>query len=426
MGTPQTFTDVPCTVCGCVCDDLTLQFDAGKVVAAERACGLARSWFERFNQAVSPGNRVGHKGVPYEDALEAATRILKESRAPLIYGLSRSSTPGQRAAVALAEALGGTVDTTASICHGPSIVAIQQAGESTSTLGEVRQRSDLVLFWGGDPAVTHPRHFERYSVEPASDLLPRGRADRKVVVIDSLRTETAQKADQFIQVDNEKDFEMIWALRQLVRDPAAELDPDCGVPLAVLRRLATEMRQCRYGAVFFGLGLAQAPLGHETVDGLLRLVAELNAHTRFVARRLRIPGDVSGADSVLCWQTGFPFGVNFATGYPRYNPGEFTAEDLLCRGEVDACLLVGAESISGWTSQSRRALTSIPTILLDIPQAPTAVTPSVRITTAVYGIHAPGTIYRMDEVPLPLRKLCDSDLPTDETVLKDLLQRVTS
>ncbi len=43
---------------------------------------------------------------------------------------------------------------------------------------------------------------------------------------------------------------------------------------------------------------------------------------------------------VLAWQTGYPFSVNFARGYPRYNPGEFSAQDMLERGDVDLCLFV--------------------------------------------------------------------------------------
>src|SRR5690606_3722392 len=85
-----------------------------------------------------------------------------------------------------------------------------------------------------------------------------------------------------------------------------------------VRELVDRMKACKYGAVFFGLGLAQTGVGHANVEALLSLVEELNAHTRFIARRLRIPGDVTGADLVLCWQTGFPFAVNLTRGYPRY------------------------------------------------------------------------------------------------------------
>ena len=97
---------------------------------------------------------------------------------PLIWGLSRSSTGGQRAAVLLADRIGANVDTTASVCHGPSIMAIQQVGESTCSLGEVRNRADLVIFWGADPATSHPRHFERYSVDAQGLFVPRRRPSR--------------------------------------------------------------------------------------------------------------------------------------------------------------------------------------------------------------------------------------------------------
>ena len=42
----------------------------------------------------------------------------------------------------------------------------------------MKNRADLVLFWGADPLATHPRHLERYAAEPAGLFVPRGRADR--------------------------------------------------------------------------------------------------------------------------------------------------------------------------------------------------------------------------------------------------------
>jgi len=42
----------------------------------------------------------------------------------------------------------------------------------------------------------------------------------------------------------------------------------------------------------------------------------------------------------------------------------------------------------------------------------------VHITTAATGISAPGTVYRMDEVPLPLRPALKSPYPTDEDVIR--------
>lgn len=416
---PETFPDVACTVCGCVCDDLRVTFDGSRLKHVEGACALAEPWFAALsNLPERPPACIDERPATFEHAVKRAAEILRESRAPLIWGLSRSSTAGQRAAVLLAEQIGATVDTTASVCHGPSIMAIQQVGESTCSLGEVRNRADLVIFWGADPVRSHPRHFERYSVDAQGLFVPRGRADRHVILIDSEENESSRLADTFIKIRPDSDFDVIWALRQLLRDIDLPDSFDIGVSHRELRQLARQLTECRYGAVFFGLGLAQRGFGHANVEALLRLVAELNKFTRFTARRLRIPGDVAGADAVLCWLTGFPFAVNLSRGYPCYNPGEYTANELLERGEVDACLLVGSESCRDLSPRARRAIEKIPTIALDYPHVTPPSSPTVQFTTAIYGIHAPGTVYRMDEVPIPVRKLLETELPTDEDVLR--------
>lgn len=425
MTVTQTYSDVACTVCGCVCDDLIVEVADGCVIPRRGACALAEPWFRGLNEHPPQATTIGGSPATFDAAVAHAVEILSTSRNPLIYGLSRSSTPGQRAAVALAERLRGNIDTTASVCHGPSIMAIQQVGESTCSLGEVKTRADLVIFWGANPVESHPRHLERYSAEPASQFLPGGRADRTLVVVDAKPTATSAVADLFVQVSPERDFDLLWTLRQLIRGEEPEHEPDTGVALVTLRDLARRMTSCRYGVVFFGLGVAQRGLGHLTVTALLQLVADLNAHTRFTARRLRIPGDVAGADSVLCWQTGFPFAVNFSRGYPRYNPGEFSADPMLTRGDVDACLIVGSESTDLLSPAARHALSSIPTIVLDYPHVSPNWEPTVRFTTAVYGIHAAGTAYRMDEIPIPLRALLPSEHPTDEAVLARLLAEVS-
>jgi formylmethanofuran dehydrogenase subunit B len=341
----------------------------------------------------------------------------------LIYGLSRSSTPGQRAAVHLADTLGANIDTTASTCHAPSIMAVQSVGESTATLGEIKNRSDLIIYWGSDPLVSHPRHMERF-VDATGHDIPAGRSDRQVVVVDIEETATARAADTFLRVQPGGDFELIWALRAAVRGISIAEQPYGGVSWPDIQQLADRMRTCRYGVVFFGLGLTRRGIAHANVEALLRLVTDTNAYARFAARRMRIPGDVTGADSVLAWQTGYPFSVNLARGYPRYNPGEYSANQLLERREVDAVLLVGSEGVAQLSATAQRVLLTMPTIVLDYPTVTCPWQPDVHFTTAVYGIHRPGTAYRMDEVPIPLRAILPSELPADHEVLEAMRLRM--
>jgi formylmethanofuran dehydrogenase subunit B len=413
---PQQFTDVACTVCGCVCDDLTVTVDGGRVVAADRACRLAEPWF----RAQSDGDTA----VSFDADVRRAADILTAARYPLVYGLSRSTTEGQRAAVALADRLGATIDTTASTGHAPSILALQQVGESTCTLGEVKQRADLVIFWGTDPLTTHPRHIERYCPP---------RPGRTIVVVDEIETETARAADLFVTVQPGRHWEALWELRMSLVSPSplAPLPPgEGGTDGRPLQHLARMMSAARFGIVFFGAGLTQQPHAHRVIEALLQLVTDLNHHSdpatrrRFYARRMRRYGDVAGADSVLTWQTGYPFGVNFAAGYPRYNPGEFTGPDILARKEADACVLIGSETAKDLPPAALAHLKTIPVIVLDPPGAKTDLPAAVKFTTAVYGVHKPGTAYRLDEVPIPLRVLLPTELPSDADVLNAILSEL--
>ena len=414
FGSRTVRTDVACTVCGCVCDDLRITVESGRIVAAEGACDLARPWF--LGQTSHVDGRPELDGAPldWDEAYARAAAILKSARAPLIYGLSRSTTEGQRAAVALADFLGATIDTTASSGHAPSIVALQQVGESTCTLGEVKQRADFVLFWGCDPVATHPRHIERYCPPTAS-----------IFVVDSEETGTAKLAEVFVRIPPDRNWDALWMLRMLAKRIPCEASPE-------LVALAARMKACRFGVVFFGSGLTRGRLAHRTVEALLQLVTDLNDHTepdtrrRFYARRLRRYGDIAGADSVLTWQTGYPFGVNFATGYPRYNPGEFTAPELLARGEVDAALILGSETIFDLPSNAQAALRKLPMILIGGTR-PTAESGrgTLFFPTAVYGIHRPGTAYRMDEIAIPLKVLLPSDGPSDADVLGEIHRRLS-
>jgi formylmethanofuran dehydrogenase subunit B len=416
---PHTFTDVACTVCGCVCDDLRVSVTGGRVLSADGACSLAKPWFASLNDPQPPIAEVNDSPVSLAEAYSRAGELLKASKYPLVYGLSRSTTEGQRAATALADKLGATIDTTASTGHAPSIMALQQVGESTCTLGEVRQRADVVVFWGSDPLVTHPRHIDRYCPP---------RPGRKIIVVDTRETETAKAADLFVPVTAGCQWEAVWELRLRVADSLRE-----SVPMSLSERathptgltdLASLLRSAKFGVVFFGSGITSEPLAHRTVEALLQLVTDLNNHTRFYARRMRRYGDVAGADSVLAWQTGYPFGVNLSAGYPRYNPGEFTGPEMLARGEPDLCVLVGSETAADFPPAATEHLRSIPVIALDPPHVRPPFIPAVRFTTAVYGVHRPGTAYRMDEVAIPLRTLIESDYPSDGEVLAELLRRV--
>jgi formylmethanofuran dehydrogenase subunit B len=299
-------------------------------------------------------------------------------------------------------------------------------GKVTCTLGEVKNRADFIIYWGGNPADCHPLHFSRYTLNAKGKHVPNGRKGRTMVLVDVRETPSARFADIFLQVRPGKDFEVVTVLRALVKNRPVDRVrvEETGLSLEQLQDLVDRMKNARFGVLFFGMGLTMTRGKHMNSAAVLALVAELNAFTKFVSMPMRGHGNVAGADMVMRWSTGFPFGVNLSRGYPRFNPGEFSTIDVLVRGDNDAALILGADPGATMPQPAIDHLKRIPTIVLDPKVTLTSRLARVHITTATTGISAPGTAYRMDEIPLPLKPILKSPYPTDEAVIRRILEKV--
>ncbi len=420
--------DATCTFCGCVCDDmeLTVDLDEHRITKAKRACVLGRAWFYEHTLEERPVVLIDGKEASLDEGLDEAARILVDAKFPITYGLSDCPCEAQRVAVDIMDTINGNIDTTTSVCHGPSGMAFQGVGESTATLGEIKNRADLVIYWGGNPAESHPRHFTRYAVTPKGMFIPNGKKDRTVVLIDVRKTPSTPVADIFVQVKPGKDFELLWALRALVKGKkiSEDIEEQTGVPRETLDDLVDRMKNCQFGVLFMGMGLTMTRGRHFNSGAIYSLASDLNEFTHFVAKPVRGHGNVTGADNVVAWQTGYPFGVNFNRGYPRFNPGEFTTSDVLARGEADAAMIVASDPASNFPKKAIKHLEKIPVISMDVKETHTTRLSRVRFAVATYGINTGGTVYRMDDVPISLRPAFDSPFPTDQEILEGICKRV--
>ena len=194
--------------------------------------------------------------------------------------------------------------------------------------------------------------------------------------------------------------------------------------MQLLEELVELMKNCRYGVLFMGMGLTMTRGRHFNSGAIMALATDLNEYTHFVAKPVRGHGNVTGADNVLSWQTGYPFGVNFSKGYPRFNPGEFTTVDTLSRGEADAAMIIASDPASNFPQAAIDHLHKIPVISFDAKETETSKLAHVAFRTSTYGINTGGTVYRMDDVPITLRVAFESPYPSDEDILTPLKKRV--
>lgn len=381
----RTVTHVTCLGCGCACDDIAVVVQRDRIAEARNACALGKTWFG--DGTIPTATRVNGRSAPLEDALDEAARLLRGAQRAFVYLAGDISCETQRVTVAIADRLHAAIDSLAATA-AESVLATQRRGRAAATLGEIRQHADLIVFWGVDPETRYPRYAERFS--PAA-------ANRTLVAVDvgDRRGPAATNARVAIAPGDEVDA--LGVMRATVQGRIASDDPR----FAEVVRLATGMTQARYVAIAADAEPdGGTPADPARAEALVTLAQALNGPTRCALSTLRGGGNRSGADAVLTWQTGFPFAVDFAPGYPTYRP-RAGAGAFFAAVEPDAALVIGAPTTL--PEPLANSIARVRSIAIGPRATAAPFRPVVAVDTAVAGIHEGGSAFRMDDVPLPLR-----------------------
>jgi len=182
MAVKRAVPNVTCLGCGCTCDDMEVLTIDRRIVEARNACALGAAWFG--DGVVPQRSSIAGRDVVVDEAIAAASQLLGRATSPLVYLAPDISSETQREAVALADALGAAVDSVTSATALEPLLAFQERGRASATLGELRNRADVIVFWGVDPALRYPRFTTRYAPDPSGLQVVDGRRSRTVIAVD--------------------------------------------------------------------------------------------------------------------------------------------------------------------------------------------------------------------------------------------------
>lgn len=425
--------NIVCPVCGASCDDIQVELE-GQGLTVRNACKMGNA---KFQEVVSP-HRIREplvradgdlRRASWDEAIEMTARILANSERPLLFMGSETSTEAMEVGIHMAEFLGGIADSNSTVCHGPTTMGIQEAGRVGATAGQSKSRADLTVYWGSNPLESMPRHMSRYAVYPRGYWTQRGRFDRTVICVDPRRSITAENADLHIQLNPNTDYELLSALLTLLhgKRPHQTAEDVTGVSISEMEKMLDMMKSCNFGAIYVGLGIASSYGKHRNAEMAFNLVKELNSHTKFVIGALRGHCNVAGFNQIASYLYGFPFGLDFARGYPRYNPGEYTAVDVLREKDVDAAFILSADLVSHFPAACSEYLAKIPVACIDIAPCPTTMISDVVLPGVIDAMECDGTFYRLDDVPIYFQPFTSSPFSFTESnvdTMNQIFERV--
>ncbi|CAL1240648.1 formylmethanofuran dehydrogenase subunit B [Candidatus Methylocalor cossyra] len=411
---PRVFENVPSPFCGLASDDLKIAVDGLHVQVLENGDPITVAGFEAPLGDATP--RVGGQPAALERAVARAAELLAEARLPVFSGFG-TDVDDTRAALALIDRCRGVFDQLRAEGSVRNLLALADSGWMATTLGELKNRVDLLVAFGTDIEAQFPRFFERF-VWNGEALFGGATSQREVVIIGPApagRAATAPdgRPPRVLPCPPEHLPEVAATLAALARGAELRAEQAGGIPIGELRDLVERLRRASYGVVTWAAGQLNFPHAELAIQQLCRLVVALNRETRCSVLPLGGQDGDRTASQVAAWISGYPTRVSYARGYPEYDPYHNATARLLAAGEADALVWVSSLSLAPPPSSE------VPTIVIGRSGMRFEREPEVFIPVGVPGIDFTGHMYRCDNVvALPLYALREAGLPRASAVLR--------
>ena len=319
-----------------------------------------------------------------DDAFIRAAEILRTARRPLFEIGSYTTLEAQRAAVLLAQRLGGVIGS-----DQLATSLFPDIGSVTCSLGEVQNRADLVIFWHGNSAENH------LEILTARGRFHDGGGQRTLVTVGEQRSAPEPRFAKHQKCDGGSTFAALWLLRALARGKSVPDSPVGGTSLADWAEFIAFVKSHRF--VVFVLDGSSDPRVIEAAHGL---ALDLQADMRCYAITLSRDPNPLGLQFVLATLGGMPIGAH---------------------DECDAVLSVGQKPLDSMDAQR---LSPTPQISISTQTPGPGQDSSVWINSAACGEADSGHAIRFDGICVPWRAVSLASVPNDFAVLNRLANQL--
>ncbi len=412
-----------CPACGLLCDDVVLEKNQQKIKVLANACAKAVSFFEQPLNDTSP--QINGKPATMQQAIAHAAKLIKTSQQPLFAGLS-TDVQGFRAIYNLAKLTNGSLQHMNAASTARNLKVLQSTGWQTTTLTEVKNRADVIVCIGTDIVSHNPRFFERFVWTTNSDVSDAMFIDankRDIIYIgEKLDTKAGispKGTPPSLLACKAVDLpEITLVLRALIAGKKLKATEVAGIKVSDLQAVADKLKTAKYAVLAWvakDLDFNHAEL---TIQNITETVAILNTKSRAAGLPLGGSDGDTTANNVNTWLSGLALNDEQIEHDLMVWVNSFNAEKLPPETDKPLIFLSNINNVGVATRRDNFLLSSKVT---SRRVAAHTKTPDVFIPIATPGLDCNGTLFRVDSsVVLPLKKVCENDLPTLSEVVSQI------
>ncbi len=423
---------ITCSGCSLLCDDIIIRSDGLYIDEVIGACLKGK---ERFDQITSK-NRILSPLIKEDGELQKATfdealgkviKIIKNSSKPLLYGFSTTSCEAQLKGIDLAKTINGFIDSNSTICQGKVLNISKETGITLTTISEIINKADLLMLWGANAAESIPRLLNKVLFSRGKFRMT-GREIKTLIVIDPVKTASfgvMGVRDIALQIEPGKDIDLIRVLKEecCVADSVPN-NGVAGIDKDDLKRLLLHLTGAENGVIIIGQGILSSQNSPNVIKELLELVQLINVKQKKGRISIMMLGghyNMVGFDHVALSICGKNHSLQFLNN--QLIESKETIVSKIENEDFDCSIIVGTDPISHLPWQLSKKLMAKPLILIDNKQSATSYVADIIIPSAITGIESGGLAYRLDHIPIELKKIIKppNDILSDEEILTKIM-----
>jgi len=419
---------VTCSGCSLLCDDIIIKSDGLYIDEVMGACLKGKERFDQLtakNRILNPLIRKNGEleKASLDEAIEKAINLIKNSSKPLLYGFSTVSCEAQLKGIELARTINGFIDSNSIICQGKILNISKETGITLTTIAEIINKADLLILWGANAAESIPRLLNK-TLFSRGKFRMTGREIKTLIAIDPVKTASfgvMGVRDVALQIEPGKDIDLIRVLKE--ECCAADSIPKngiAGIDKDDLKRLLLHLTGAENGIIFIGQGIISSENSANLIKELLELVQLINKKQQKGRISVIMLGghfNMAGFDHVSLSICGKNHSLQFENN--QLSESTDTIISKIEKEDFDCSIIVGTDPISHLPWQLSNKLMAKPLILIDNKRSATSYVADIIIPSAITGIESGGLAYRLDHIPIELKKIVSSpnNILSDEEIL---------
>ena len=273
----------------------------------------------------------------------------------------------------------------------------------------MKDKADLLVYWGADPPNTHPRHLSLHSYYAYTDYNPAGWYPRVTLAcVEVRRTELSSMSKPVFRLKPGGDKAFTEAIVGEAQDEAG-----------MARTFGELVRKSRFCVVFCGLGLVHG------LGGDFRSFVRMVRDARRVDPNGGDPHDIGDQHEGVLPTAPPEDRAGQQRELQRTEPPagrEHSFLEQVRRQSADCIVIIGSDPFSALPHSVMSNLAATKIICLSPFATPSTMAADVVVPTALPGVECGGSVLRMDGVEVALAELEKREYPTEEAVLSQFLE----